>query len=84
MVTLLYFAWVREKIGIDGETLALPAGVATVGALIDHLRARGGGYDEALADGDRLRMAVNETHVDIGHPVRDGDEIALFPPVTGG
>lgn len=84
MITLLYFAWVRETIGQDEETLALPPGVATVGALIRHLQARGDGYADALSDSDRLRVAVNETHVDMAHPVQDWDEVAIFPPVTGG
>ncbi|MDA5194785.1 molybdopterin converting factor subunit 1 [Govanella unica] len=84
MVTLLYFAWVREKIGRADETLPLPAGVTTVASLITYLSARDAGSAEALADHDRLRVAVNETHVDLNHPIRDGDEIAIFPPVTGG
>lgn len=84
MVTLLYFAWVREKIGQDLETLPLTADVTTVAGLLAQLRNRGAGYAEALADEDRLRVAVNESHVDLDHPIRDGDEIAIFPPVTGG
>jgi sulfur-carrier protein len=81
---LLYFAWVRERIGRDGETLTLPTGVATVGQLLDHLAARGPGYAEALADRDSVRIAVNQDYAHAGHPVSDQDEVAIFPPVTGG
>ena len=81
---LLYFAWVRQKIGKSEETLALPAGVATVRDLAKHLQARGPGYAEAFADLARLRAAANQVHVDFDTPLGDGDEIAFFPPVTGG
>lgn len=81
---LLYFAWVRERAGRDGESLPVPAGVATVGALIAWLRARGDGLAAALADPRRIRVAVNLEHVGFDHPLRPGDEVALFPPITGG
>jgi molybdopterin synthase sulfur carrier subunit len=83
-VTLLYFAWVRQKIGRSEEGLALPEGVRTVGELLAHLSARGGGYAEAFADGSRLRAALNQEHVGFDAVVRDEDEVAFFPPVTGG
>ncbi|GAB0118243.1 molybdopterin converting factor subunit 1 [Acidisoma sp. 7E03] len=83
-VDLLYFAWVRERIGRAAETLELPAGVATVGALIAHLRARGGGYAEALAETARIRCAVNQDFAVDSTPIKAGDEIAVFPPITGG
>lgn len=83
-ITLLYFAWVRERTGQSEEDLVLPSDVRTVRELRQYLVARGGGYAEALGDDKRLRVAVNQTHVDFDHPVRDGDEIAFFPPVTGG
>lgn len=81
---LLYFAWVRQKIGVGEETLALPPGVTTVGALASHLASRGAGYADAFADPARLRAAVNQNHVSFDAPIRDGDEVAFFPPVTGG
>jgi sulfur-carrier protein len=84
MIRLLYFAWVRERMGQEGESLELPADVASVGALLDHLAARGGGSADALADRDAIRVAVNQAHVDASFPVRVGDEVAIFPPVTGG
>ena len=83
-MTLLYFAWVRERIGRDTEELALPADVKTVAALLDWLRSRGGGYAEALEDLSVIRVAVNQEFAAPDHAVTDGDEVALFPPVTGG
>ena len=84
MAQLLYFAWLREQLGKSEETVNLPDGVKTVADLIAHLRARGGAYDAALADISRIRVAVNQSHVHANHPVMDSDEIAFFPPVTGG
>lgn len=83
-MTLLYFAWVRQKIGISGEQLDLPDTVRTVAALADYLRLRGGGYADAFADMKRLRAAVNQEHVQFDASVRTNDEVAFFPPVTGG
>ncbi|HEY5237803.1 MAG TPA: molybdopterin converting factor subunit 1 [Rhizomicrobium sp.] len=83
-MTVLYFAWVRQKIGVAEETLALPEGVKNVADMAAHLRARGAGYAEALADVNRVRAAVNREHVSFDAAVNDGDEIAFFPPVTGG
>jgi sulfur-carrier protein len=83
-VTLLYFAWVRQKIGRSEETVELLPDVATVAQLAGFLCARGGGYEDALFDTKRLRAAVNREHVNWDAPVGDGDEVAFFPPVTGG
>lgn len=79
-----YFAWVRERIGMASENIALPAGVATAGELMAHLAQRSPGHADAFADPEKIRIAVNEDHVAPEHPVRDGDDIAFFPPVTGG
>ena len=81
---LLYFAWLRARIGYAEEEVALPPGVGNVASLIDWLRARGGGYSEALQDLRLVRVAVNQNYVGPEHPIREGDEVALFPPVTGG
>ncbi len=81
---VLYFASIREKVGTGAEEFELPAGVATVDALRQHLRARGGAWAEALAEGKLLRTAVNQDMVPGAAPVKAGDEIAFFPPVTGG
>jgi molybdopterin synthase sulfur carrier subunit len=81
---LLYFAWIRSKIGIAEEEVAPPAEVTTVGALLDWLASRGPAYAEALKARAAVKAAVNQEYVEPDHPVRAGDEIALFPPVTGG
>ncbi len=84
MITLLYFAWVRERIGMAEERLAVPAGITHVAALLDWLALRSAGHAAALADRAALRVAVNQAHVRLDHAIHDGDEVALFPPVTGG
>jgi molybdopterin synthase sulfur carrier subunit len=81
---LLYFAWVRQKIGKDEEDFALPPDVSSVADLMTVLRARGGGYAEAFADPARLRAALNQEHVRFDARLGNDDEVAFFPPVTGG
>jgi molybdopterin synthase sulfur carrier subunit len=83
-VTLLYFSWVRQKIGQSEQTLELPAGIANVRALVVHLAGLGQNYRDAFADLSRLRVAVNQEHVSFDSPVSSDDEVAFFPPVTGG
>jgi molybdopterin synthase sulfur carrier subunit len=83
-VKLLYFAWVRQMVGRSEEDYALPAKVTTVRALAAHLASRGEGYAQAFANPARLRAAVNQEHAGFDSPVRDEDEVAFFPPVTGG
>lgn len=80
---VLYFASLREALGSSGEELELPAGVATAGALRDHIVHRGEPWD-ALARTRNLRCAVNQAMVGFDATVREGDEVAFFPPVTGG
>ena len=81
---LLYFAWVRSKIGIAEEDATPPANVANVGQLLDWLSTRGPNYAAALKERKVVKVAVNQDYVGPDHPVKAGDEIALFPPVTGG
>ncbi len=81
---LLYFAWLRERIGRSEEDLNPPATITTVAGLIDWLKARGDGYAAAFADIRTIRVAVNQDYVDLSQAVNAGDEIAFFPPVTGG
>ncbi len=81
---LRYFAWLRQKIGRGEETLQPPAGVTNVGELLTWLQTLGPGYAAALADRKAIRVAVNQDYVGANHPVAADDEVALFPPVTGG
>lgn len=81
---VLYFAWVRQRIGIGHETVTPPPEVSTISTLVDWLRTRGPGYAEAFADTRAIRCAVNQEYVEPDHPVTPGDEVAFFPPVTGG
>ena len=81
---LLYFAWLRARIGHAEENLELPTEVRDVAGLLEWLRSRGGRYAEALCDLSAVRVAVNQEYVGRDHRLRDGDEVALFPPVTGG
>jgi molybdopterin synthase sulfur carrier subunit len=81
---LLYFAWLRERIGRAEEEIEPPAEIGTVADLLAWLKKRGPGYAQALADLSIVRVAVNQEYVRDDHPVRRGDEVALFPPVTGG
>lgn len=82
-VTIYFFAGLREALGVSNETLALPSGVATVGALRDYLAARGDAW-LALSTTKNLRAAVNQQLVGPDAAVAAGDEVAFFPPVTGG
>ena len=84
MLKLLYFASLRERMGRNEEDLAIPAGVATVRDLIAHLHARDAKGEAAFANPTLVRAAVNQEFAGPASAVRDGDEIAFFPPVTGG
>jgi len=84
MVTLLYFASLREKLDCAREEVALPATTATVGDVVERLRARDGRWSEAFAPGRAWRVAVNQAMADLATPLKPGDEVAFFPPVTGG
>ncbi|MEI6986686.1 MAG: molybdopterin converting factor subunit 1 [Rhodospirillaceae bacterium] len=81
---LLYFAWLRTTIGVAGEEVTIPPGMRDVADLLTWLATRGPTYAAALADRAVVRVAVNQCHARPSHPVEDGDEVALFPPVTGG
>jgi len=83
-VKMLYFAWLRTRIGCGEEEIDVPAEVATVADLLGWLSARGAGYAEALARPDLVRVAVNQEFANADTPLKAGDEVALFPPVTGG
>jgi molybdopterin synthase sulfur carrier subunit len=81
---ILYFAWVRQRVGLGEETAVLPDGVATVSELIDWLKSRHEGYEAAFADLRAIRVAVDHEHVGLDHPLQGANEVAFFPPVTGG
>ncbi|TPW32056.1 molybdopterin converting factor subunit 1 [Pararhizobium mangrovi] len=84
-VKLVYFAWVRERIGSAEETIELPESVSTVADLLDHLEGRGEGYAAALENPQVIRVALDHEHTPHDRPIgRDVREIALFPPMTGG
>jgi molybdopterin synthase sulfur carrier subunit len=82
-IRILYFAGLREALKLSGESMALPPEVASVGALREFLASRGADW-QALQSMRNLRYAVNQAMVGAEAPVADGDEIAFFPPVTGG
>jgi sulfur-carrier protein len=83
-IKLLYFAWLRARVGHAEENLPKPAEVNDVAGLLDWLRGRDPRYAEALRDLSVVRVAVNQDYVGRDHPIRDGDEVAIFPPMTGG
>ncbi|WP_294204371.1 molybdopterin converting factor subunit 1 [uncultured Sphingomonas sp.] len=83
-LTILYFAWVRERIGQAEESVTLPPEVTTVAQLVRWLAARGGGYAEAMAEPERLRAAVDQNFVGLEASIVGAREVAIFPPVTGG
>jgi sulfur-carrier protein len=83
-VTILYFAWLRERIGSGQEHLLVPDDVNSVAKLVDYLTARGPGYAAAFQNRRTVRCAVNQEFANPDAPIRPGDEVAFFPPVTGG
>lgn len=84
MVKLVYFAWVRERIGRGEEELELPAAVVTGGDLLNHLKTLGEEYEMALEFPEAIRIAINMEHVEHDESIVGAREIALFPPMTGG
>ncbi|WP_455272087.1 molybdopterin converting factor subunit 1 [Rhizobium herbae] len=83
-VNLVYFAWVRERIGKGEETLELPEHVVTAGDLLAHMKTLGEEYEAALEHENVIRVAINQEHVDHDEKIAGAREIALFPPMTGG
>ena len=81
---LVYFAWIRERIGRSEEEIDLPADVRTAGDLLRWLRGRGDGYEHALGHPQAIRVAADRQHVGHDEPITDAREVALFPPMTGG
>ena len=83
-VKLVYFAWVRERIGKPEEEVELPPGIATVADLVGWLKARGEEYDYAFENEGVVRAAIDKVHARPDAPLAGAREIAFFPPMTGG
>jgi len=83
-VRVLFFAALREQVGVGSEEIELPGDASTVGALRERLASRGGEWRSALAEGKLLRCAVNQDIASSSATIQAGDEVAFFPPVTGG
>jgi sulfur-carrier protein len=83
-VKLLYFAWVRERVGKPEEDIEVPAGVATVGDLMAWLSRRGEDYAHAFENPKVIRTAIDHAHVKAETTIAGAREIAFFPPMTGG
>jgi molybdopterin converting factor subunit 1 len=83
-LTILYFAWLRERTGMSEERVPVPAGVSTIGGLVAWLADRGPGHASAFANRRAVRCAVNQEFAGPDTHIAAGDEIAFFPPVTGG
>lgn len=81
---LLYFGWVRTRIGVGSEQVEPPETVTDVRGLIDWLQGRGDSYAAVLSDLSAVRVAVNQEMADLDAAIGRDDEIALFPPMTGG
>ncbi|HEY0122699.1 MAG TPA: molybdopterin converting factor subunit 1 [Rhizobium sp.] len=81
---LVYFAWVRERIGKGEEEISLPADVVTVSDLLSHLKTLGEEYETALQFPDAIRVAIDMEHADHDEPITGAREIGIFPPMTGG
>jgi len=81
---ILYFAWVRDRIGQSSETITVPEGVSTVDDLMTWLSGQSDGYAEAFADRNIIRAALDQEHVPLETALEGASELALFPPVTGG
>ncbi|MEM7023339.1 MAG: molybdopterin converting factor subunit 1 [Pseudomonadota bacterium] len=81
---ILYFAWLRTKTGKASEDVELPAEITTVAGLMDWVASRHPGFAEAMKAQGVIRAAVNQDYAQPEDPVRPGDEVAFFPPVTGG
>src|SRR5580704_15182157 len=83
-LTVLYFAWLRERTGLSHEEIALPDGIRTVSALVDHLSARSPGHAAAFQNRRTIRAAVNKEFADPSEPIQPGDEVVFLPWVSGG
>lgn len=83
-INIIYFAWVRERLGIDQESISLDDGIATIADVLALLTKRGAAYAEVLADVEKLRFALDQDYGVLGTSIGSSHELAIFPPVTGG
>ena len=83
-VKLFYFAKVREAIGVDREELDLANDIKTVSDLIEVLKGRGSNWQNTFSMSSSFRMAINQEMVEATHKISTNDEVAFFPPITGG
>ena len=81
---ILYFAWIRTNLGVSEELLDVPSEIKDVEGLLEWLINRGESYKTVFSDLSLIRVAVNQEFVDLDNAITKGDEIAFFPPVTGG
>jgi molybdopterin synthase sulfur carrier subunit len=81
---MVYFAWVRERIGHSEEVLTPPSNIKTIRDLLTWATGKSAGHALALSDLRAIRIAINQDHAGLDDPIHSGDEIALFPPVSGG
>ncbi len=81
---LVYFAWVRERVGVAQETVTLPGNIATIADLVRWLKSRDEGYEAAFANEAIVRAAIDHEHVKPDASIAGASEIAFFPPMTGG
>jgi molybdopterin synthase sulfur carrier subunit len=83
-LVILYFAWVRDRVGVAEERIAHPGAGVTIADLLDRLAAGSEGHAAAFADRARLRAALDQDYVPLDAPLGAARELAIFPPVTGG
>ena len=79
-----YFAWLRDKVGVEEEEITLPAEIHTVGGLITWLSHRNSHYEDAFEFVEVIKVVVNQVYVDSSQTIKDDDEIIFIPPIAGG
>lgn len=83
-IKILYFSWIRERVGLDDEMVHLPQSVQTVGQLLDWLKGRNQQFEAAFEVPEIVRVALDQEHADHSDAIGSPREIAIFPPMTGG